>query len=284
MMNIRTVSRWLPVVAALASASQTARAQATVQRTMTSPSRAVAPNSAPDAIDNMLRQYRDMWQKMSPAQQKAFLDSGGSTPEQYERVLRTKGLSAVPASQPATAPPDRRSPADSRAAMNALDSLTTSLTDLNTIRDGTLNRVQKDGCPPEVTSRLTDLRGKLRQYQTELTGVETAAPAAPQPKARPGSADPAAIATDWYKQTPQDRPESLSQEAGTPSSRTPDAGSNDRQNKLLADVLSGAPAPEHRIDPSSPEAMEKKKALEAEIARIEAEMAQLSGACAALKH
>jgi hypothetical protein len=283
-MNMRTVSRWMfPVMAALASAPPAARAQATIQRTITSPSRAVAPNSAPDAIDNMLRQYRDMWQKMSPAQQKAFLDSGGSTPEQYERVLRTKGLSAVPANPAPATPQDRQSSTEPRAAMNALDSLTTSLMDLNTIRDGNLNRVQKDGCPPEVTSRLTDLRGKLSQYKTELTGVE-AAPAASQPKPRPGPADPAGIANDWFKRPSQDRPESLSREAGTPASRPADAESTGRENKLLADVLPGGSGAEPRVDPKSPEALEKKKALEAEIVRIEAEIAQLSGACAALKH
>jgi hypothetical protein len=232
----------------------------------------------------MVRSYREMWQKMGSAQQKALLDSGGSTPEQYERVLRSKGLSALPASSTPTAPQGRQAQGDPRAATNALDSLTTSLMDLNAIRDGNLSRVQKDGCPPEVTSRLTDLRGRLRQYKTELTGVDTPAPASSQSRERPSATDPAALANDWYKRSLRDQPESLSQEAGSPSSRPAGAQSNPRENKLLTDVLSGGPAAEHPVDPKSPEALKTQRALEEEIARTEAEIAQLSGACAALKH
>jgi hypothetical protein len=284
-MNKRTLSRWMLVtVASLASTPQSVRGQTSIQRTITSsPSSITAPNNAPDPIDGMLRQYREMWQKMGPAQQKAFLDAGGSAPDQYERTLRTKGLSAVP---PAPVPLSRQTPSDPRAAVNALDSLTTSLQDLNAIRDGNLGRVQKDGCPPEVTSRLADLRGKLRQYETELTGVEAPAPSPSQAKERPGLTDTMAIANDWFKRSPQDQPETLGQGAGNPSSLRNEADTNNHESKLLAGVLSSAPAaaaPERRMDPKSPEALQKQKALEEEIALLKVEIAQLSGACTALR-
>lgn len=272
----------MQALAALILLPYAVSAQSQPQRTMVSSSPNPAAAPAPDPVDNMLRPYREMWQKMTPAQQKAFLDSGGSTPEQYERTLRTKGAAALPASAAPGAPAGRQTPADPKAAVNALDSLTTSLQDLNAIRDGNLSRVQKDGCPPEVTSRLADLRGKLQQDETALTGVEAPAPAAVPSKERPGAADPMAIANDWYKRAPQDQPEA----SAAARNSTDRSDSSGRESQLLSDVLSGAPAAAsaaHRIDPKSPEALEKQKALEAEIARIKAEMAQLSGACASLK-
>jgi hypothetical protein len=215
-----------------------------------------------------------MWQKMSPAQQKAFLDSGGSTPEQYERMLRTKGQSAPPA---AATLAGRPASTDQRSTADALDSLTTSLQDLNAIRDGNLVRVQKDGCPPEVTSRLADLRGRLRRDEADLAGVEAQGSVAPPVKERANAADPMAIANDWYKQPQQTEKE---------SKRSAEPGGETKESKLLADVLTAGPStagPAHHVDPKSPEAQQRQKELEEEIARLKAEIAQLSGACATLK-
>jgi hypothetical protein len=107
--------------------------------------------AASDASDNAAERYRDMWRKMSPAQQKAFLDSGGSTPEQYERLLKPTGGEPAPGGKA-----DRRSKIDP-----TMDSLNQSLQNLDTIRDANLGRVQAQSCPPEVAARITDLQAKL---------------------------------------------------------------------------------------------------------------------------
>jgi len=211
-----------------------------VQRTMGVASPAAnAADSQPDPIDGLLRQYRTMWQKMSAAQQKAFLDSGGTTPEQYERTLRSKGTPAAPAARETQTAP--------RATVDVLDSLTTSLQDLNAIRDGNLARVQKEGCPPEVASRLADLRSRLRQADP------------PQPKDRAAAGDPMAIASDWFKQAPK--------------AEAPLPGADTHDGKLLDNVLG---------ESAARPAETRRKDTEEEIARIKAEIAQLSGACGAL--
>jgi hypothetical protein len=282
--EMRTSTTFLSVLAmaAVAFPFQIVQAQSTPQRTITSSqaSGAAAPGT-PDTIDNMLQQYREMWGKMSPAQQKAFLDSGGSTPEQYERLIRTKGPSAA-----SNGGPGRQSPADPRAAMNALDSLTTSLQDLNAIRDGNLTRVQKDGCPPEVAARLADLKARLAQDEAELSGVEAPVPAASQSKDRAGAADPLAIADDWYKRSPQTRLETANRGMGNPSERSGAPDPSDREARLLSGVLPGGTntaTPERRVDAQSPETLQRQKALEDEIARTKAEISQLSAACTAIK-
>lgn len=277
-MTGKKVSQWI-VFSALAAAPYAGRGQqAQVQRTMgAAPAAAQSSSPQSDTVDNLLRQYRSMWQKMSSAQQKAFLDSGGATPEQYERTLRTKGLSAVPPSPHPAASGGRQVQGDPRSTENALDSLVTSLQDLNAIRDGNLTRVQKDGCPPEVTSRLADLRGKLQQDEAELTGTEAPKAAGVAAKDRPAPGDAMAIASDWFKQ-----PAKAENAPAAAASSSGDA----RESKLLADALSGpapAAASARRIDPKSPEAQQRQKDLETEIAGIKAEITQLSGACATLK-
>ena len=289
-MSNRTVLPWaLLAVATLGCTPKPVRAQTqpqrTIQRTVASgQSNDEATDPAPDAIDTMLRQYREIWRKMSTAQQKAFLDSGGSAPDQYERVLRTIGLPALPPGETPRPQAGRQSPTDPRAAVNALDSLTTSLQDLNAIRDANLSRVQKDGCPPEVTARMADLKGRLRQQEAELTGVEAPVPITSQTKQRSNATEPATIASDWYKQSP-DQQEGLARGVGASSSSSDEARSN-HESQLLADVLSPRPtvaASERRIDPKSPQGIQKQRALEEEIARTKTEIAQLSGACTALK-
>jgi hypothetical protein len=207
-----------------------------------------------------------MWQKMSPAQQKAFLDSGGASPEQYEHTLRSKG---------ATAPTAGRAPqGDPHATVNALDSLVTSLQDLNAIRDGNLVRIQTDGCPPEIASRLADLRGRLQQDRNELAGSNGPIEAKVQPKDASGSApvDAISLANNWFKQPPAEK---------SPA-RPAEPPADSRESKLLADALAGqpAPAPPARGPDQSPAGQQREKELQEEIARIEAEVAQLSTGCA----
>ena len=198
------------------------------KRTMVSSPSGARPASteapaAAESQDAALAKYREMWRNMGPARQKAFVDAGGATPEQYERTLKQK-------------------PAQG-AIDPTMDSLTRSLQDLNAIRDANLGHVQKDGCPPEVASRIADLKGKLQSYET--------GPAA----AKSAPADPLAVAAAWNK--PPAGPQ--------PPPRDP------REAKLLDEVLGGA----------KPRAAAKSPAAEQDIARIKAEIDQLSGACAA---
>ncbi|HLN02960.1 MAG TPA: hypothetical protein VK335_26965 [Bryobacteraceae bacterium] len=219
-----------------------------------------------------LEQYRQAWQKMTPAQQKAIVSAGGPTPEQYERMLTQRGTGAKGANLPAT---------DPRAAdSGALDALSKSLQDLNAVRDANLSLVQKDGCAPELASRIADLKAKLRSDEFELNGTE--APAAPPTDAHTpekvnaaNAADPMAVASDWFKHPADPKP-----------TARPDDSSRTREASLLDSVLTGtqAPvAPERRFDPKSPEAEQNRKAIEADMARVKSELEQLSSACAAAK-
>jgi len=264
---------WMILTAVFLSGPPPARGQAAAQRTMGTAPSGSSSGAQPDSIDNLLRQYRGMWQKMSPAQQKAFLDAGGSTPEQYERTLRAKGMSALPPS-PTPVSAGRAAQSDPHTTVNALDSLTTSLQDLNAIRDGNLGRVQKDGCPPEVASRIAVLRTRLRQDESRLNGSDAPASAAEKPKDH-AAGDPMAIASDWFKDPPKEANSTGTQAA-------PPAGTH--ESKLLDSVLVAQPSPA-----TSPSAKEKalepqdRKELEDEIARIKAEIAQLSAACMAIQ-
>jgi hypothetical protein len=231
--------------------------------------------SASQASAAAIERYRQVWQKMTPAQQKMLLQRGGHTPEEYERMLKMASQFAPGGTAPARGP----DPRDAGKGINPgdLDSLSRSLQDLNAIRDGNLARIQKDNCPPDIASRAAELRGKLQSDEFELNGGRPPAtlPAAGSAK-KSGPADPLAIAGDWFKR-PADQKSAAS-----------DAGSgNARAGNLLDDVLPGAEtapaAPKPGIAPNSPEAVEKRNALQEDITRIKTELAQLSGACAAPK-
>lgn len=221
-----------------------------------------------------IERYRQMWQKMTPAQQKMLLQRGGHTPEEYERMLKA-GASRF---APGGAAPARASDApDAGKGIHPgdLDSLSKSLQDLNAIRDGNLSRVQKDNCPPEIASRTAELRSRLQSDEFELNGGRPpdSLPSAGSAK-KSGQADPLAVAGDWFK-----RP------AGQKSAASDSGNGNPRVGNPLDDILPSteAAAPKPGIAPDSPEAVQKRNALQADITRIQAELAQLSGACAAPK-
>jgi hypothetical protein len=251
------------------------------QRTMVSRPEANAPaDTGSGATSAALEKYRDMWNKMSATQRQAFVSAGGSTPEQYERILKQRGNGFAAGSEGAAQQTVERSskPSDSNRPLdsNAFDSLSKSLQDLSSVRDGNLWRVQKDGCPPEIASRMADLRGKLETYELERNGAESSASASARSKEVRGSADRLAIATDWFK--------TRAYKEAAAGSGTP--GGNSRESKLLDAALAGngsGAAPESRFDPKSPEAERTRKAAEEDIARIKGELAQLSGACTAPK-
>jgi len=221
-----------------------------------------------------------MWQKMTPAQQKMLLQRGGHTPEEYDRMMKA-GASRL---APGGAAPARGSDArDAGKAINPgdLDSLSKSLQDLNAIRDGNLVRVQKDNCPPEIASRTAELRSKLQNDEFELNGGRPPAPLPTTGSAKKsGQADPLAVAGDWFK-----RP------AGQKSAASDSGNGNARGSSPLDDILPSAQnvtepaaaAPKPGIAPDSPEAVQKRNALQEDITRIKAELAQLSGACGAPK-
>jgi len=257
------------------------------QRTITSRDSAASPDQRtesdlPANSAAALQRYRQAWEKMTPAQQKELVSSGGYTPEQYERMLKQRGAgSGAGDAQTSKTPrgpaaPDATSGVDS----GAFDALSKSLRDLNAIRDGNLSLVQKGGCPPELASRIADLKGKLQAYETELSGA--AAPAGPGAAARSAEkadqsdpATPLALAADWFK-----RPAAAEPAAGS------SARNRSREGQLLDAALAGtdtATVPERRIDASSPDAERKRKVVEDDMARVKAELEPLSAACAGFK-
>ena len=260
-------TRGIFIAAVLAGALQLAAQQSPApQRTIVSRQEsAVSENPKPDggaSSSASLEQYRRMWEKMTAVQQKAFLGSGGYTPEQYERLVKQRG-GAV---------------ANSRddAGSDAFDALSRSLRDLNAIRDGNLSRVQKDGCPPEIASRIADLKGKLQNDDFELNGREAPGTGSAVPKApeKSSTGDPLALAADWFKRPPDREP-------GAPA---PASGGSSRESRLLDEALNGSErAATLQQDPKSPEAERARKSIQDDMARIQAELAQLSGACASSK-
>ena len=146
----------------------------------------------------------------------------------------------------------------------ALDSLSASTDDLNAIRDENLRRLTSDGCPPEVSARIAEVKGRLAAAQAELKGVEPAA--APEKKpapAAPGSA--LALASDWFK-------------AGDPAPADTAARSND-QRDAVGSVLPGGPARTAAPGMKAPLTAERRRTLEQDVTALESELAHLVVAC-----
>jgi hypothetical protein len=149
--------------------------------------------------------------------------------------LITVTLAAAGLAQPPAQQPPRKPPAAPANPTGTMDSLSNSLQDLNAIRDGNLNRVQKDGCSAETAARLTELRGKLRQLDTE-------------------SVDAPALAADWFKPAPVKQEEQ-----------------SERENRLLDAVLPGTVAAPAKPAVQRPKANEEELArLRSEFARLSA--------------
>lgn len=199
-------------------------------------------STKPDSTDSALEKYREMWRKMTPAQQKAFMDSGGYTPDQYERLVKSKTESG-----PGGVDPPRK-------VDPAFDSLNKSLQNLDTIRDANLGRVQQQNCPLEVAARISDLKARLRSYESGRDGAPDLGTAPARAPATSNPPDSLAIATDWFKASPAPEP----------------VVSAEQQSKLLAGVL-----------PRAETGPEKRQVDQQEIARVKAELEQLSGACGA---
>ncbi len=195
--------------------------------------------------------YRKMWRSLTPEQQKQMLSSGGVTPEQYERMMRQND----PARESANQAPDY-----ARAISGGtLDGLGGSLKDLNAIRDANVARLQKDGCPPEVATRIADLKGRI----AALRAGASPALAAPKDSESAAVADPIEMAESWFKAAPAE----LAQDAGT----------EDPLDSVLPGRKDSTRARPAKAVPLKPG--ERRMTAAEEITRIDAEIARLQGAC-----
>jgi hypothetical protein len=230
-------------------------------------SAALAQSGAPQSTSNSdagiaaaVEAYRVMWRNLTPEQRNQALQSGGYAPEQYERVLRQNagGRGASRAAQAPGMPDYNKGVTD-----GALDALDGSLRDLNAIRDANVLRLQKDGCPPEVASRVADLKGQLAAAQAELKNLGGAdAPAAVH---QPAAADPNDVATAWFQSAQSDGP------------RNPAVD-------LVDSVLPADMAPTRA--PQNPQPLLaglRSQTLAQDVARMQAEIARLQAACIAVK-
>ena len=151
----------------------------------------------------------------------------------------------LPPAKPVSAPASAGGvPRDSQrdAGSSALDALATSTENLNTIRDGNVRKLTADGCAPEVSARLADLRARLgiRATPKKDTGSETAA---------------LALASAWYKTPEESKP----------------AAAQQKTTDLLESVL---PGPSKSPKPADPQARDA-GALKDEMDRL---LASCSGA------
>ncbi|HXN50096.1 MAG TPA: hypothetical protein VN893_25825 [Bryobacteraceae bacterium] len=151
---------------------------------------------------------------------------------------------------------------------HALDALSSSTDDLNVIRDANLRKLTRDGCPPEISARTTEVQGRLRAAEAELNGQEppSAAPDKASPAAPQGSAQ--AIASDWFK---KEEPAST---ASNPRQKAP---------KNLVDSVLPGDASKPASPSRPPLSAEKRKALEQDVAALKAELEHLSVACPGAK-
>jgi hypothetical protein len=224
-----------------------------------------APGAMSDAeIRKTVEAYRRLWQSMTPQQRQQTLRNGGFTPEQYEAMMRGTGPVAPTLTDAVGAP---AKPAGAEAAQapqsTALDSLGRTLLDLDTIRDVNTGRLQKDGCPPEVVSRMAELRGQLARLESDFNGA--VAPASGVASTRRSSlTDPQDTAANWFHRG------EIADPSPVASASSPD--------RLLDSVL---PNPDTlHAAPVAADPGARRKSQEAAAAKIRAELAQLSGACA----
>ena len=103
------------------------------------------------------------------------------------------------------------------ASTQSLDSLGSSLEDLNIIRDSNVRALTKDGCAPETSARIADLKTRLRI----ATGMPEAAVKSSHATPDDAGSETLALASNWFK----------SRNASS------SAGAKDKSNELLDSVL-----------------------------------------------
>ncbi len=123
----------------------------------------------------------------------------------------------------AAKPRDTAAPENTRgASARALDSLGSSLEDLNTIRDSNVRGLTKDGCAPEVSARIADLKARLQI----ATGAPDVAAKNSRGVREDSGSETLAVASNWFK-------------SGSASSSL---AAKDKTNELLDSVLPESPA------------------------------------------
>jgi hypothetical protein len=152
---------------------------------------------------------------------------GQSTAEAPKRTVfdsRTSNLKKQePPAAEAAKPRGTATPENARgASTRALDSLGSSLEDLNTIRDSNVRGLTKDGCAPEVAARIADLRTRLQI----ATGAPDIAAKGSHGVREDSGSETLALASNWFK----------SGSAGSSLS------TKDKSNELLDSVLPDSPA------------------------------------------
>lgn len=232
--------------------------------------------SGASGVSEAVASYRRAWDRMGPAQRKMILDGGGVTPEQYEQMVRQSmeppgnafAGHAAPGAPAGASPVPRTASGPDHArgvSSDALRIISRSGEDLNAIRDGNLGRVQQDHCPPEVASRIADLKGRLASREAALRSDGAPAAASQTPRAEPvkPGASPAAanLADDWFR-----RPATAS-------------GGVAASGHQLDDVLGSTGAAAPRTPSRVPDAPERRKEIEQEMAQLRVELGRLLGAC-----
>jgi hypothetical protein len=124
-------------------------------------------------------------QSATDAPKRTLFDSKGATLKKPEPPA---GDSAKPRE---TGAPDNAHGASARA----LDSLGSSTEDLNGIRDSNVRSLTKDGCAPEVSARIADLRIRLRA----VTGVPDATEKSSRKAGEDSGSETLALASNWFK-------------------------------------------------------------------------------------
>jgi hypothetical protein len=151
---------------------------------------------------------------------------GQSTPDAPKRTLfDSKGETLKKAEPAAEAAKSRDAavPENARgASARSLDSLGASLEDLNGIRDSNVRSLTKDGCAPEVSARIADLKTRLRV----ATGVPDRAEKNSGRAGDDSGSETLALASNWFK----------SSSAGS------SLDAKNKSNDLLDSVLPDSPA------------------------------------------
>jgi hypothetical protein len=85
------------------------------------------------------------------------------------------------------------------ASYRALDTLSSSTEDMNAIRDSNVRRLTKDGCAPEVSARIGDLRSRLQAAGVAPDATEKSSRAVREDSGSDSST--LALASNWFKAT-----------------------------------------------------------------------------------
>jgi hypothetical protein len=165
-------------------------------------------------------------------------------------------------SKPAAPPPQAVKPSGGAApesgrgaSYRALDALGASTEDMNAIRDSNVRRLTKDGCAPEVSARIADLRSKLQAAGVDTGPAERSARAGREESGPDTST--LAVASNWFKATGENK---------APAAK-------DKSNDLLDSVL---PAAGKGVSEAKPREQE-------DVASLKTELEHLYAACPAAK-